>query len=204
MITEHSLDRYIERVKGSSNGIGYLERLELYKEITKLIDIGGKPFYYGNFLGVREWTSYIVKTDMVFVVKDSKIVTVWKNKSYLKSELTSINTYKNILEVKKKEKKILDSENTTLGRVIQFILENNLRRGLVKTMAELEEVKVKSTRLKKEIIALNLIIETESMNFLYKDCIKEKWQPLDFYISAKGYKENNILEIKQGLEYLKE
>lgn len=204
MITEHALDRYIERIKGNPSGIGRLERLELYKELSKIageIDV----FYEGNFYGSHPVKRFMVRSDMIFIIADHKIVTMWKATDYKRSDIANINKYKNLLDRKIKQKKKLEIENKRLDDIVNFIVLSNLKRGLVKTMAEQEDVKIKTTILKKEITALELIITTECYNFIYKDIIKEKWEPLDFYLDCIGeYKERRIQELKDGLNYLKE
>ena len=80
MITEHALDRYIERIKGNPSNIGELERLKLFKEVSYLIS-NAKILYKGDFFTQEtKKATYYINDDIIFIVKEDDLVTLWRLK----------------------------------------------------------------------------------------------------------------------------
>lgn len=204
MITEHALNRYIERFEGSSN-IGELERLRLFKSLTQLFHEAG--FLYDGCLrsDKLEKATYYKNGLIIFVVQNKSVVTLWKLSSNFDNEIKRINILKNKVDKLKRVKEWAEENNKATKAIVNYLIEND-KPEEIKVMMEINASYIhQCTLIKRELSALKLVMETELHNIVYSNVIDRDLEYLEFFLEQQNsYNETRIKYLCEGLEILRE
>lgn len=203
MVTEHAIKRYLERILESREGIGELEELKLFKVITNMYK-NSREFYVGNFFTQDQKFEFRLYSDnIIMVIRDNCVATMWKINEPCISDVKEINGLKMQLAVIKKEERLARKKCDKIKGAKEFLEANNLKNEELDK--EVESCTDECISLDRQIKALELIIALKCYEYSYKNVLREKNNPLAFFINQQGvYNPNRVEKIASGLNKLKE
>lgn len=207
MITEHALNRYITRVVGISelDSVDEIERLKYFKELTYLLG-NSKELYRGCFCTKNKMNDIRIDKDIVLVMKNNTLVTLWKinNDKDLIKTINKLKLEVNNLKGKREDiakQNIADSgaenflkaigmENNTYYQELLRNIEN--RRNLARGMRD-------------EAEALEILISFYCYQLVYNKRYNKNKSVIAFFVSKQGtYNPTRVDKIVRGLNSLKE